>query len=200
MQERKFETRLSYVDRKTKSVYIYDKYKEILNGRVLDVGADAQYLKKSITESGGTYTGIGFGETIDINFNLENLPYPFEDNSFDTVLCLDVLEHLENIHKVFDELCRVTSKYLVISLPNPWAEFFTVLRNGDYSETESMKFYGLPVNRPDDRHRWFFSEVDARKFITKKADENGFNLIQVDAQGEERKMGRGLKGFFAGCC
>ena len=36
------------------------------------------------------------------DFEKEDLPY--KDNTFDVVICLDVLEHLENPHKLLSEL------------------------------------------------------------------------------------------------
>lgn len=40
------------------------------------------------------------------------------DSSYDCVLMLEVLEHLENISKAISELYRVSSKYVIISVPN----------------------------------------------------------------------------------
>ncbi|MCL5113845.1 MAG: methyltransferase domain-containing protein [Patescibacteria group bacterium] len=43
---------------------------------------------------------------------------PYKDNSFDLVLCTEVLEHLEDPKKALKELARVSKKYLLISVPN----------------------------------------------------------------------------------
>ncbi len=43
---------------------------------------------------------------------------PYEDKSFDTVVCLEVLEHLEDPRKALSELARVSKKYVIISTPN----------------------------------------------------------------------------------
>lgn len=195
-----FATGLNYTDRKTKAEYVFDKYKQLLAGKVLDVGADAMYLKPLIVNSGGAYVGIGYGQGIDYEINLESTPYPFQDKQFDTVLCLDVLEHLENIHQVFDELCRISKTYIVVSLPNPWAEFFSVLRKGDYSEAQQMKFYGLPANKPLDRHRWFFSEKEGMNFIKYCAQKNGWELLASDSERSSRQFaGEGWTGVLARC-
>lgn len=43
---------------------------------------------------------------------------PFEENSFDLVICLEVLEHLDAPSKALVELKRVTNKYCLISVPH----------------------------------------------------------------------------------
>ena len=50
----------------------------------------------------------------------------FADNSFDIVLCQQVLEHVPNPVKAILELKRVTTKQLIISVP--YEPFFTLCR------------------------------------------------------------------------
>jgi len=143
-----FYTDLKYTSREDKPEYVWRKYSRLLRGRILDVGADECGLKKFLPEE-TEYLGIGLGSSVDLEIDLEKEKLPYEKNSFDCVLCLDTLEHLDNLHEVFDELCRVTRKYLIISLPNPWASFMAMLRCGYYERTElPMKFYNLPVVPP----------------------------------------------------
>lgn len=49
--------------------------------------------------------------------NASNLP--FSNNSFDVLICSEVLEHLDNTtyNKTLDELLRVSSRYILISVP-----------------------------------------------------------------------------------
>lgn len=178
----KFNTNLSYKDRKSKAFYVWDKYKNILYGKILDVGADQCYLKKYCRKE-DQYIGIGLGKKVDKIVNLEKEKIPFNKNSFDCVLCLDVLEHLDNIHEVFNELCRVTDKYLIISLPNPFSSFREYLQNGDYKAFQHLKFYGLPVEKPEDRHKWFFATDEGIRFIEHKVKENNMKMIQMDFEG-----------------
>ena len=41
----------------------------------------------------------------------------YEDNSFDLVLCCEVLEHLEEYDRAMEELLRISNKYVLISVP-----------------------------------------------------------------------------------
>jgi|SRR3989344_3319133 len=168
-----------YKTRKSKAVAVYKKYKAILKGDVLDVGADQLYLKKYLPV-GVNYTGIGLGNHRDlVKVDLEKSKIPYKDNSFDCVLCLDVLEHVDNIHEVFDELCRVSRKWIIISLPNPWAELVGTIRSKKYSKKKYMKFYGLPVEREEDRHKWFFSSTEAQNFIKYRSNKNKFKINEL---------------------
>lgn len=191
-------TKLKYSSRETKPKYVFDKYKSLLGGSVLDVGADGKYLKPYVESCGGTYMGIGFGDKVDLEINLDSSGLPFEDCKFDTVLCFDVLEHLESAHFMLQELCRVARKSVIIALPNPYNDFYSMLRRGDYASGERLKFYGLPVKPPLDRHRWFYSESEAKTFLQVGAEEAGFKVVQMDALGEDRPLcGPGLRGFVA---
>ena len=82
----KYSTKLKYHDRETKAAYVYDKYHSMLQGSVLDVGADSMFLKPFVQNKGGIYTGVGFGEKVDLVINLDDSPLPFPDQSFDTVV------------------------------------------------------------------------------------------------------------------
>jgi 2-polyprenyl-3-methyl-5-hydroxy-6-metoxy-1,4-benzoquinol methylase len=108
----KFYTNLTYKNRKEKQKYVWHKYKSILKGKILDVGADKGHLGKYIKNK-HTYKTAGLEPHHQIKANFEE-PLPIKSMTYDCVLCLDVLEHIENIHQLFDELCRVTKKYLLL--------------------------------------------------------------------------------------
>lgn len=53
-----------------------------------------------------------------IDLEMENIPY--QDNTFDIVICNQVLEHLKNYRKVINEMIRITKRsgYIIIGIPN----------------------------------------------------------------------------------
>lgn len=179
-----FHTSYSYYDRKSKAKFVWNKYKNLLKGRILDIGADQCFLKEYLKED-TYYVGIGLSNSVDIYIDLEREKIPFEENSFDCVLCLDVLEHLDNIHDIFDDICSVSKKYVIISLPNPHGVFWHYLRHYNYNEHQHMKFYGLPLDKPEDRHKWFFSTEEAKKFILYRAKKSNMKIVQIDFEGVE---------------
>lgn len=150
----------SFADRSLRSRYISQRYRGLLQGKVLDVGCDKAVLKKLLPEL--DYVGIDVGGEPDFVVNLEKVDrLPFPDGSFDCVVCADVLEHLDNLHHVFGELVRVSRRHLVLSLPNNWANARRPIQRG----RGGIGHYGLPEVPPPDRHKWFFSLEEAANFI-----------------------------------
>lgn len=127
---------------------------------LLDVGCDYNTLKKIV---GPKVIGVDlYGDPdFKIDFEKEKLTR-FRDGEFDMVVCTEVLEHLENFHEMFDELMRVSNRFVLISLPNCMSLF---ARADIFFRGNAGKFYGLPFTKPDDRHRWFFSHTDTEKFF-----------------------------------
>jgi ubiquinone/menaquinone biosynthesis C-methylase UbiE len=135
---------------------------------------------KSLLPTDTQYIGIDIESSEFVqSINLEKEQLPFAPGQFDCVLALDVLEHVDNIYEVFDSLCRVSAKYVIISLPNPWAAMIAAIQNGSYQEGVHMKFYGLPVNPPVDRHKWFFSYSEANRFVAARAKVNNMKVLDT---------------------
>lgn len=137
----------------------------------------------------------------DVKADLDNdYPLPIEDNRCDTVLCTDVLEHLEEFHRVFRELLRISNRYVIISVPNALIAMRGYLRRRKYVGAAGeagidvgtfTKFYGLPAKKPEDRHRWFFSYTEAEDFFRSQAKVMGYRIIEEYPAGAESSSVRG---------
>ena len=172
-----------YSSRETKLQFFARKYADFLTGSILDVGADALYLKNFLP-NGVHYTGVGIGphpDLVQVDFEKEEIP--FSDNSFDCVVCLDVLEHLDNIHAVFDRLCGLTRKWVIISLPNPYENLLQYYNDAEnnkkYYGGKNLKFYGLDLEPPEDRHKYFFSVYEAKAFVEYRAKKNSMKIVDI---------------------
>lgn len=172
MPEVKLQARFQYRNRAERAKYIADVYTDFLTGDVLDVGCSGSALKGAVK---GKYVGVDIAGTPDIVVDLEKSSLPFADNSFDCVVCSDVLEHLNNLHDVFDELARVSRRYVIISLPNS-RNYEILLR---IWSRRPLKFYGLPATKPSDRHKWFFGYDDARAFIRQNSKRLGLRVATL---------------------
>lgn len=87
----------------------YEKLATVsLSGRVLDMGGgrNARYLK--LLPKGITVESVNIDPKIEPTHLVEpGQPLPFEDNSFDAVICLNTLEHIYDAMAVLQELYRV---------------------------------------------------------------------------------------------
>lgn len=160
-------------------------------GPILNVGSGGEeFLKKALV--GVDITDIDMSGKVDVRVNLEkDIPLPFEDKSYATSVCLDVLEHIETFHAVFYELLRVTSGNVIISLPNCSATYFRNLlfnRQPFPDEREQFgkyeKYYGFPYDIPEDRHKWFFCFDEAIDFFMHHAENNGYVIDDVMMTGD----------------
>ena len=90
----------------------YAQAKHFIKGTVLDVGSEFYHA--------------WFDEQCDIARRVHTTiadvhELPYRDNEFDTVVCLETLEHVENPHAAVQELKRVAKKRIIISVPlEPW--------------------------------------------------------------------------------
>lgn len=162
--------------REARSRYVAERFAPLLRGRVLDVGCFEAPLRALLPEA--EYRGIDMAGTPDQVVDLDTgAPLPFADNAFDCVLCIDVLEHLEHLHGVFDELWRVSRKHILLSLPNCWRDARRPIERG----RGEFGHYGLPVTAPVDRHRWFFSLTQAADFLAAGAERHGGEIVELFA-------------------
>ncbi len=92
-------------------------------GTILDIGCGAAKTP------GAVGLDISADTAADIVHDLDAFPYPIEDESFDQILLQDVIEHLREPIKVFEELHRIGRPGAEIQLRTP--HFSSVLAYGD---------------------------------------------------------------------
>ncbi len=151
-----------------------DRFPDRFAGKVLDVGCSRKMLAEVRPDL--DYLGIDMSDTADLQVDLDTgQPLPFEDASFDLVVCTDVLEHINPLHHVFDELVRVSRRHLIVSLPNCWRNLRRRINRG----TGTPQYYGLPVEAPADRHKWFMHAHDIADFYRGMAKKHGLSLDEL---------------------
>lgn len=177
-----------FSSREERNAFVADHYKKIISGSLLNIGDGGNGHLKKFIPSSVRYTGIDIAGNPDILINLETeIPLPFEDKSFDLVVCTDVLEHLDNLHQVFAELCRIAKSHIIISLPNAWVQNLDNILKSNYT---SAKYYGLPQHKPIDRHKWHFSFSEAYTFINTISPEYGFKNQEMLSIGYNHRKSR----------
>ena len=99
-------------------------------GRILDAGCGEGFVISDLPRENDGLTIIGVDYSLEAIkmarqmvpgalFNVGDLrEMPYGDDSFDLVMCLEVLEHLPDPHKGLRELRRVTSTHCLVSVPH----------------------------------------------------------------------------------
>ena len=116
---------------------------------------------------------------------------PFDDDSFDIVTALDVLEHLDNPHQALYELYRVARWAVLISLPNMYYITFRInfLRGLGLSGK-----YSFPATPVTDRHRWVLSYQEALQFVHVNADGHTIDYEMIlPARGRSRAISQPIE-------
>src|SRR5579872_4398287 len=104
--------------------------KKLRPASVLDVGCGEGFVLSSFKANkiGKKLEGVDYSEQA-VRVGKKLHPYldlkkgniyklPYDDNSFDLVICIEVLEHLEYPDRALKELMRVSKKNLILSVPN----------------------------------------------------------------------------------
>lgn len=129
----------------------------ILAGKILEIGVGNGIMADFLKKKYDLYT-------VDINSSLKpNFVASVEDLSsiynhqFDLVACFEVLEHLpfENFKKSLQELAKVSSRYIVISLPYWGYTFGLKIKLPIIGEkTFKFKISGTKEHKFNGQHYW----------------------------------------------
>jgi ubiquinone/menaquinone biosynthesis C-methylase UbiE len=114
------------LDFQTLTIYKYIKrHIPSMQGKLLDVGCGNSPFKFLVNNKTCQYIGIDIAgaDNFDyknagiITFDGENIP--FDDESFDNILCTEVIEHIPNPEKIIAEMHRVLKPngFCIITLP-----------------------------------------------------------------------------------
>ena len=143
---------------------------EIINPfNILDVGCGTGYITEKISSYGKPVTGcdVSFERIITAEKYCKNKPVsfiqndknflPFKNNSFDLIVCLEVLEHVKEYENLLEEIKRTLKDYLIISVPNE--PFF---RMANFLRGKNVKRWGNDID-----HINFFNKKSLKNLLEK---------------------------------
>ena len=112
-----------------------DKNKELLFGNILDVGGKQNdfYLKQINSKKIISWKIVNNNKNIKPDLLCDASSIPLNDNSIDSILCIELLEYIKDPTKVLTEFNRLLKKgsYLILSSP------FNHPVHGDYHSDRS---------------------------------------------------------------
>lgn len=116
------------LDFQTLTIYKYLKNSlPIIKGKLLDVGCGNSPFKFLVNQTECEYVGIDivgadnfdYKNTGIIIFDGENIP--FENESFESIICTEVIEHIPNPEKIISEIHRVLKPNGTGIITLPWS-------------------------------------------------------------------------------
>jgi SAM-dependent methyltransferase len=140
---------------------------------VLDVGCRDRALARHLPPL-SRYVGLDLGPPADVIATADG-PLPFDDDSFETVVLADVLEHLNDPHTALDEAMRVARSAVVILLPNMYTLYYRL--RFVMGRLPGNK-YAFGAEQPRDRHRWLPTFEEAAEFTRQRADAAGWHAAR----------------------
>ena len=103
---------------------------QVKSGMILDVGCGLKPYKSLLNASGSAYYGTdypltmkgSYGKSTKADFFSESTLLPFNNNTFDTLLSTQMLEHVSDPKKVIQEMGRVLKPggIMILSAPMTW--------------------------------------------------------------------------------
>jgi ubiquinone/menaquinone biosynthesis C-methylase UbiE len=146
---------------------------------ILDVGCGTGYITDIIKRSldaniiccDMNSNRISFAKT---QFHLETIiadisHLPFKNSSFDTVLAIEIIEHLPNTESAINEIKRVTKANVIITVPNdPYFMIANFLRG------KNLKSFGNPPDHINHFNKKTLKSVLSRYYLKGEISKNAF--------------------------
>ena len=93
---------------------------DYISGKTLDLGCGRGKYKELIITKASQYIGADFYEHKNVDVYTDARNTPFKNNEFETVICLQVLEHIAEPHKVIQECFRIVKNGGKVILTTVW--------------------------------------------------------------------------------
>ncbi len=99
--------------------YQVDLVRQLGPKKVLEIGVGNKTVSNYLKQSGISVDTCDFDEALEPDFIADIRQLPFENNVYDVVMACEVIEHIpwDDVEKALSELHRISSKYVLISVP-----------------------------------------------------------------------------------
>lgn len=80
----------------------------------------------------------------DVLYDVDQVPYPFRENTFDRVICNGIIEHVDDVVRVMEELHRICRAGAVIAVTTPYftsVDAFTDPTHRHYFSSRSFDYF-----------------------------------------------------------
>lgn len=103
-----------------------------------------------------------------VEWDLEKIPLPFDDNTFDYILAYEILEHVDNLAPLMDDLYRIMKLGGCLELTVPYYKYKGAFSNPEHKRfftEDSFLFFCEPLQEGLVKNYWSrVSQVFIRQF------------------------------------
>ena len=110
--------------------YQIDLTRKLNPKTILEIGVGNKTVSNYLKQHEYDVTTCDFDKKLEPDYVADIRKLPFEDNSFDVAVACEILEHLpwNDVDKALKELCRITKKYVIISVPYSCSVFELIFK------------------------------------------------------------------------
>lgn len=144
--------------------------------KILDIGCRDCGLRAFLSDD-CVYEGVDLYQNL--QFTVRHVMdvskgLPFGDGSYEYVVALDVVEHLDDFGGALVDFLRVSSRAVIVMLPNMAYSLFRLrfLISGRLGRK-----YDLTYGQGQDRHRWLTTLIQSDAYMHRFAQDHGINLV-----------------------
>jgi SAM-dependent methyltransferase len=142
-------------------------------GEVLEIGTGNGFVSKFLKERGVNILTFDIDSKLKPDFVGSALYLPFQNKSFDVIVCCEVLEHLpyEDACKTLSEIGRVTRHSVILSLPDAnyfYRIYIHVPKIKEIKKLVPLPRIKTPIHKFNGEHYWEIGKAGypLKKIIT----------------------------------
>jgi SAM-dependent methyltransferase len=129
----------------------------VLNSNKLNIGCGSDIRAGYVNLDAAALSGV------DVAHDLDEFPYPFDDNTFIEIVAKNVLEHLPDTVTVMEELYRIASTNCIVHIRVPyWNSYITYADPTHIKGFHPMQFEFFDPTRNACKNRPYYSQARFR--------------------------------------
>ncbi len=181
-------TRYDTVERFISYFYQIDSVIKTKTESILEIGIGNKTVSNYLKEAGYKITTCDFDAELnpDVVADIRTLPFP--NNSFDTVMACEILEHLpfSDFETSLKELKRVAKKNVIISVPYACAYLESIVKfsipffHNQFHISFKLPYFFLKIeiNEKNKEHYWELGSKNCSKKAIRKILQSHFMISQ----------------------
>jgi len=174
--------RYNYIERWLSYWHQIDEIDRLKPSQTLEIGPGNNFINDYLRRLGYNVKTLDINQANRPDVIGSVLELPFADNSFDLILCAEVLEHLpfSEFEKALGELRRVSKKYVILSLPR-WGWLFYIKLKLPFLNYLKLyfKLSGIKKHKSGGEHFWEVGKIGyPLKKIKNLIKEKKFKIIK----------------------